>query len=166
MNAPATNAAGSESRLVKVLDDLRPRSARRGRLVDRNRARFQLEALEGRALLTAGALDSSFGNGGYVTNSSLTPSAVAAVQPWDGKTILVGFDSKSAGVSRYNTDGTLDLSFGAGGLATPDGSLDTTFGSNGLTLASLGSNHDSMVTSLITQSDGSILAIGTVDPLH
>ena len=81
-----------------------PRPVARGNRCDRladRAATPRVEALEGRALLTAGALDSSFGNGGYVTNSGLAaPVSVAAVQPWDGKTLLVGSDGSAAGVSR------------------------------------------------------------------
>ena len=90
--------------------------------------RPRLEALEDRCLLTAGALDPTFGNGaGYVT-ASLSPSSrfnqaySALVQP-DGKIIATGMvwlgplpaNGSSAGLLRYNPDGSLDTSFGTGG---------------------------------------------------
>ena len=81
-----------------------------------------VEVLEGRALLGAGQLDTSFGNGGYATNTSLGSPVSTAVQPWDSKIVVAGTYSSSkasniTGVYRYNSDGTLDTSFGVGGLA-------------------------------------------------
>jgi uncharacterized delta-60 repeat protein len=92
----------------------------------------RLEALEDRCLLSAGALDPTFGNGvGYV-NTSFTNSGdkafSALIQP-DGKIIAVGQAgtmtvtgkhvqpsySSAVGLARYNTDGSLDTSFGKAG---------------------------------------------------
>jgi uncharacterized delta-60 repeat protein/uncharacterized repeat protein (TIGR01451 family) len=67
---------------------------------------------------TDGSLDSSFGVGGIVT----TPIQVTGFQAWglsilsDGR-ILVGGGSTTAELARYNTDGSLDSTFGAGGIA-------------------------------------------------
>ncbi|HEV3262332.1 MAG TPA: hypothetical protein VG013_36105, partial [Gemmataceae bacterium] len=101
--------------------------------------RPRLEALEDRCLLSAGALDPTFGNGaGYVT-TSLTNSDDTAysvlIQP-DGKILATG-DARAtsgkhnvtvthnAGLVRYNADGSLDTSFGSGGeaLGPPSTSL-------------------------------------------
>ena len=69
----------------------------------------------------AGMLDASFGNGGTVTTDFAGAgdgAAAVAIQP-DGKivvagTTVVGFDTEFA-LARYNSNGTLDASFGAGG---------------------------------------------------
>jgi uncharacterized delta-60 repeat protein len=92
-----------------------------------------LEALEDRCLLSAGALDPTFGNGaGYVTTSTSSGNDYARsvlIQP-NGDIVALGRAQNSNGTSselaavRYN----------------PDGSLDTSFGSGGLALASFGSN--------------------------
>ena len=81
---------------------------------------------------TDGSLDTTFGSGGKVTTdfsgSSDNGSCVAI--DGDGK-IVVGGDSYQVGVgydfavARYDTDGSLDTTFGAGGLVTTDfASLD------------------------------------------
>ncbi len=82
-----------------------------------------VETLEHRALMAAGALDPSFGSGGYITNPALsgTSNPHAAVQPWDGKTILAEGNS----VYRYNADGSPDTGFGAGGLVASFGVNET-----------------------------------------
>jgi uncharacterized delta-60 repeat protein len=77
-----------------------------------------------------GSLDSSFGVGGVTTTDfgSLEPGQLApfdhanaiAVQP-DGRIVVVGTTGGLAtdfAIARYNPDGTLDVTFGLGGLAT------------------------------------------------
>ncbi len=81
--------------------------------------RPRLESLEDRCLLNAGALDPTFGNGaGYVAtamSSGIDRGIFTLIQP-DGKIIGVGeANNNSAGLVRYNPDGSLDTSFGAGG---------------------------------------------------
>jgi uncharacterized delta-60 repeat protein len=70
-----------------------------------------------------GALDPSFGSGGFVTTdfgdgsaTSASPRAVA-IQP-DGKIVVAGDDSSQIVLVRYNPDGTLDAAFGNGGIVT------------------------------------------------
>ena len=101
-----------------------------------------------------GSLDPTFGIGGAVLTSLERAGApddeifALALQP-DGKTIAVGsavtFGSGaliSSGIVRYNPDGSLDPTFGSGGIVlitadfrlsrfNPDGSLDPTFGVGG-----------------------------------
>jgi uncharacterized delta-60 repeat protein len=83
--------------------------------------RPRLEALEDRYLpSTAGYLDPTFGapNGYVVTNPGPSAAQTVAVQP-DGKIVLAGYiDSRQGGlfVARYNANGTLDGTFGSGGL--------------------------------------------------
>jgi uncharacterized delta-60 repeat protein len=93
--------------------------------------RPRLEALEDRCLLSAGALDPTFGNGaGYVTTSPSNgnDSAFSALVQPDGKVVAAGtadlvnakknvLTAEDFAVARYNTDGTLDASFGSGGQA-------------------------------------------------
>jgi uncharacterized delta-60 repeat protein len=91
------------------------RSPRRG-------CRPCLEALEDRCLLSAGALDPTFGNGaGYVTPPANFIGRYPLTQP-DGKIVVTGdYKNPSTGVAnyaavRYNADGSIDTSFGSGGM--------------------------------------------------
>jgi uncharacterized delta-60 repeat protein len=99
-----------------------------------------------------GTLDASFGNNGRVTTDFPNLAAVISavlVQP-DGKIVVAGGayplftfagDFK---VARYNPDGSLDYSFGIGGIVT------TIFPGDG-----------SYAFALALQSDGKIIAAGT-----
>jgi len=100
-----------------------------------------------------GTLDTSFGTGGKVI-SDFTPNDAAfsvAVQP-DQKIVAAGMANVSRGfgfaLARYNSDGTLDLSFGTGGLETTDFGL----------LAQGFSN--AYAASLAVQPDGGFVAAG------
>ncbi len=73
-----------------------------------------------------GTLDSSFGNDGIVSTSiSLEYNSASSIimQP-DGKLIAAGSAVINANIdfalARYNTDGTLDTSFGNAGIQTLD----------------------------------------------
>jgi uncharacterized delta-60 repeat protein len=71
------------------------------------------------ALAAAGGLDPTFGNGGKVTTyvgSSNSFANAMAVQP-DGKIVVAG----GSQVVRYNSDGTLDTTFGTNGIVTNSG---------------------------------------------
>jgi uncharacterized delta-60 repeat protein len=107
----------------------------------------------------AGQLDPTFGNGGLVTTEFNTSAPAAfgdetgawgvAVQPNDGKIILVGdVGSATTGysfaVARYNANGV----------------LDTTFGQNGRVTLSFGSPQDGG-NGVTVQPDGKILVVGT-----
>ncbi|HEV3006057.1 MAG TPA: delta-60 repeat domain-containing protein [Pirellulales bacterium] len=79
-----------------------------------------------------GSLDASFGSGGTVITgfAGLNDRANAVVLQGDGKIVAVGYataldpstgkDVESIALARYNTDGTLDATFGSGGLVTSD----------------------------------------------
>ncbi|HLW89107.1 MAG TPA: hypothetical protein VKR57_11485 [Terriglobales bacterium] len=71
------------------------------------------------AAAQAGSLDPSFGKNGIVATSLRTASAVALQS--DGKIVLAGLGIFNNGQSdtliRLNTDGSLDASFGSGGVA-------------------------------------------------
>jgi uncharacterized delta-60 repeat protein len=97
---------------------------------------------------TNGSLDTSFGSGGKVTTdfgSNQAPGLAVALQS-DGKIVVAGLtqtnDSNFA-LARYDTNGTLDTSFGSGGKVTTDfsGSEDQAF-------------------AVAIQSDGKIIAAG------
>ena len=104
-----------------------------------------------------GSLDPTFGSGGMVTTDFFTTSrenlrdviGAIAVQP-DGKIIAAGSSETDTlaeyydfTFARYNTDGSLDASFGAGGKASVSVS-----------------DFDDQATSVVIQPDGKILAGG------
>lgn len=144
-----------------------------------------------------GALDGSFGSGGVATVDFGTTECCAyatdvLLQP-DGRIVLVG---AAVGLSlvRLNPDGTLDTSFGSGGIVEselgltsvqhatlqpdgdivvvgqsyyfsyegvvarylPDGSLDSSFGSGGVVI-----NRDDAFVGVAVETDGSIVAVGS-----
>lgn len=62
------------------------------------------------------ALDPSFGNGGRVTTDfGGNDRALSVMGQPDGKIVVVGSTNNQAAIARYNSDGTLDASFGSGG---------------------------------------------------
>jgi uncharacterized delta-60 repeat protein len=158
---------------------------------------------------TPGTLDASFGRGGTVTTDFGGTSAGAfavAVQP-DGKIVAPGLGFINgvinSALARYNPDGTLDASFGTGGIvATPfdfqgsndraysvvlqpdgkivvagstlgvnlfanfalarfnsDGTLDTSFGTGGIVTTSFG-QFSAEPSTVAVQADGKIVAAG------
>lgn len=154
---------------------------------------------------TDGSLDSSFGNAGLViTDMGQNEIATALVLQNDGKLVVVGWTSflgsnGDFALARYNTDGSLDATFGNGGIVITDlgneergtavaiqtdgkivvvgnsshgdviefalaryntnGSLDGSFGSGGKITTVVSGPEDSALAVLI-QNDGKILAIG------
>jgi len=137
---------------------------------------------------TDGSLDTSFGSGGIVTTagggSNLASFSDVAIQP-DGKIVAVGYDLYGVSfkfiLARYNTNGSLDTTFGMGGKVltlvggdgavaiqsdgkivvtgtglaryNTNGSLDTTFGTNGIVVGGYG-------PAVAIQSDGKIVTAG------
>jgi uncharacterized delta-60 repeat protein len=92
-----------------------------------HRSKPGVESLEGRALLTAGTLDPTFGTGGGYVKTDLgtagDSATTVAVEPWDGKTLVAANVSTSLTTGyftlvRYNTDGSLDTTFGKSGIVT------------------------------------------------
>ncbi len=101
----------------------------------------------------AGYLDASFGINGKTTTSISNDDDVATcmtLQP-DGKIILGGFTGSGTMIDfaliRYNTDGSIDNSFGTNGIATA--SFDS---------PNAGSD---IIAALNLQADGKIVAVGT-----
>ena len=160
-------------------------------------------------VLGAGELDPTFDTDGLV-QTPIDVSSVAtglALQP-DGKLVAVGLttlNNNDFAVVRYNSDGSLDNTFGTGGIVStdffgnnrsdsassvlllsngkilvggsaggnnndtdfalarynPDGTLDTSFGTGGLmTLDFLGVGAIDGALSIALQSDGKIVAAG------
>jgi uncharacterized delta-60 repeat protein len=94
-----------------------------------------------------GTLDGSFGAAGKVlTNSSPGSDDVgfAVALQTDGRIVVAGMSGSSFALARYGPNGTLDASFGAGGVVT------TAFGAVTFDQA----------TALKIQSDGRIVAAG------
>ena len=98
-----------------------------------------------------GTPDSSFGTAGLVETvfpGNVNSSGNALELQSDGKIVLggtiSGFPTGDFGLARYNSDGTLDSSFGVGGLVR----------------TSVSSSGTENATELAIQSDGSILLAG------
>ena len=95
-------------------------------------------------------VDASFGVSGRVlTNFSAPQSAIALVRQPDGKLVAAGFatigSTSSFALVRYDADGSVDASFGSGGLAT------ASFGAEAC-----------IVRALVLQPDGKLVAAGHV----
>ena len=96
-----------------------------------------------------GTLDTSFDSDGVVSTSigSLPVHVYAvAIQPSDGKIVVAGGAGSGPqfALARYN----------------PDGSLDSTFGSGGITLTSMGF-YGGSARDILLQPDGKIIAAGS-----
>jgi uncharacterized delta-60 repeat protein len=163
-----------------------------------------------------GTLDTSFGNGGLVSNSSFTQSEAVTIYPSTdptgnaGKIMVVGWGGgpgsqppSAFDLARYNPNGTLDTTFGTGGMVTtvitandseawavaiqpdgkivaggdaydgsanhfalirynPEGSLDSTFGAGGIVTTSIG-GASSRLYGLALQPNGEIVAAGCIN---
>jgi uncharacterized delta-60 repeat protein len=113
-----------------------PRPASRRRPAFRRQSlRPSLEALEGRCVPNAGYLDPTFGAAGAglvttpigaINNTINNEIGQRVLIQSDGKVLAVG----GSALARYNTDGSLDTSFGSGGIAN--------FGGNSAALLSDG----------------------------
>jgi len=97
----------------------------------------------------AGSLDSTFGTGGRVLSDiGVGPSDEAyamAIQPSDGKIVVVGGDGHDFALARYTVDGVLDTTFGTFGKVLTDFSGDTDY-----------------AYSVAVQTDGKLVVAGTV----
>src|SRR5215469_7007501 len=98
-----------------------------------------------------GTLDGSFGTGGIVTTGfGVSAEATSAVVQADGKIVAAGYANLDGGESfalaRYNSNGTLDTTFGTGGK------VGTAFDS--------GSVSYTQAFSVAVQPDGRIVAAG------
>jgi len=112
-------------------------------------------------LTSSGALDTTFGSGGTTAtdpDSTREASAVSSVLQSDGKLLVSGLTAQLRAITsedrngrfltlRYKTDGTLDSTFGSGGLVITD------FAPGGITASG---------QSIALQTDGRILVGGPV----
>ncbi|HEX8251063.1 MAG TPA: delta-60 repeat domain-containing protein, partial [Pyrinomonadaceae bacterium] len=74
---------------------------------------------------TDGSLDEQFGTGGIVSTDSGDAQSAAhavAIQP-DGKIVAAGYNRTSFALARFNVDGTLDATFGTGGIVKTSNAL-------------------------------------------
>ena len=101
-----------------------------------------------------GSLDSSFGTGGKVVTSinSGADKAYAVALQTDGKIIVAGMTTnastgKDFACLRYNSDGTLDSTFGTSGIVTND----------------VQTGSDDVVYTIAIQADGKIILAGYSD---
>lgn len=99
---------------------------------------------------TDGTLDPGFGVGGRVTTTfsvfgSQDVARAVALQP-DGKIVVAGDSISDFALARYNSDGSLDTSFGS------DGMLRTDF-----------NRSDDSAAAIAIQGDGKIVAAGFSD---
>ena len=156
---------------------------------------------------TDGSLDSTFGTGGKViTEVSSSGDAISALAiQSNGKIVAAGYALSIVvydfALARYNTDGSLDTTFGAGGKVitdfsggndfaldvaiqfngkiiavgeastdastdfglvryNTDGSLDSTFGSGGKVTTDFPGSRGDSARAVAIQSDGRIIAVG------
>src|SRR3569832_344834 len=91
-------------------------------IVDARAPQLFIESLEFRTLLSAGALDPTFGTGGRLIVNDLQLYVSSAATQSDGKIVVggtefTGGDVDTAVVARFNSDGSLDSSFGTDGVA-------------------------------------------------
>ncbi|MDS4056736.1 LamG-like jellyroll fold domain-containing protein, partial [Accumulibacter sp.] len=95
---------------------------------------------------TDGSLDASFGSGGKVTTAigSGNEQAMGLAVQADGRIVLAGWSGSDFALARYNTDGSLDAGFGAGGKVV------TSYGAN------------SGAYSVAVQPDGKIVLAGSI----
>jgi uncharacterized delta-60 repeat protein len=102
-----------------------------------------------------GSLDGSFGDAGEVVDSYAGPwdgVATVVLQP-DGKILVAGVrDTTQSGASEANGDFAI-------ARYNQDGTLDATFGTSGKVVTDFDGLYD-LVTAVIVQSDGKILAGG------
>jgi len=153
---------------------------------------------------TDGTLDNTFGTDGIViTDIGSIDYAIAMVIQVDEKIVLAGYSYIDIAVVRYNTDGTLDNTFGTGGqVITPvggysdaaqavamqtdgkivaaggssngsdfdislvryntNGTLDTTFGTGGIVITPVGDSWDE-ASAVAIQTNGKIVVAGKSD---
>lgn len=119
-----------------------------------------LETCMAASLLSTGDLNTLFGGGIVATNVNPNYPSFArtcVVQPADGKLILGGgatyYTGKIKGVPQTKTDFALVR-------YNTNGTLDSTFGSKGIVTTAVTSTCNDQIMSIVLQPDGKIVAIG------
>lgn len=140
----------------------RPRRTTSAR-APRARRRPRLEALEDRCLLSAGALDPTFGSGGVVSTTigsatSWNGAAAVAIYPNagtanNGDIVAVG-NAVTGKHSGFPVDNFAVI------LYSPDGKLDPSFGNGGELTTIVSSSGGSRANDVAIQADGKIVAAG------
>jgi uncharacterized delta-60 repeat protein len=93
-----------------------------------------------------GTLDTAFGTGGIASIEIASFSGMKVAIQTDGKILVGGGSSGRFAVARYNANGSLDMSFGTGGLSVlPAEAGDSRYGPS----------------DLVIQPDGRIVMVGT-----
>jgi uncharacterized delta-60 repeat protein len=151
-----------------------------------------------------GTPDATFGTGGEVITDLVAgydPASSAVLQP-DGRIVVVGGRNFQMAIIRYETDGSIDTTFGSGGIlltptsliyavgvalqadgkivavgnagngdntyyfvtvrANSDGTMDTSFGTGGVVVTDVGALDD-YVFDVAVQPSGKILVSGQVE---
>ncbi|MCA1624575.1 MAG: FG-GAP-like repeat-containing protein [Acidobacteria bacterium] len=94
---------------------------------------------------TNGTLDNTFGANGIVRITEFPLIGYALAIQQNGKILTAGQGNSNFAISRYNSNGTIDTSFGTNGvIITPIGSIQN------------------YITSIALQTDGKIIAVGGV----
>lgn len=165
----------------------------------------RMESLEGRVMFSAGDLDLSFGNAGRTDHAEGSADWLAvgprAARQADGRLVAVDEGYGAVGLTRYNADGTVDLTFGAAGRSVvslpesfaasalavtgdgkvvvvgttrgtgaqpqdfgaarfnADGTLDTTFGQGGVVTIDFGGADEA--ADVAVTPDGKLLIVGS-----
>jgi uncharacterized delta-60 repeat protein len=110
----------------------------------------EVQVLEARQMLSAGAIDTTFGNGGTTAPVTGQTAGLTAIQS-DGKTLVIegSANGPTLTVYRYTANGALDATWGT------NGEVQVTFGSSGA--------HGGLyANSVAVQGDGKILVAGGV----
>jgi uncharacterized delta-60 repeat protein len=155
---------GWASRLLRAVRGEGSRRPRKGA------SRLCLEPLEDRALLNAGGLDPTFGTGGLVNvnvpGTLWSQTRAVVVQP-DHKIVVVGIATRAVAMpggrgypEYFNSSSFVVARF------NPDGSLDSTFGTGGLVSTQVSTSDNPAAVAV--EPDGKILVMGstfTMDPL-
>jgi uncharacterized delta-60 repeat protein len=113
--------------------------------------RPQAEGLEGRQLLTAGALDTTFNSTGYALPGPGSATAYAVqIQPLNGDILAAGEDS-GGNAGNFRVD-----------ALTPSGALDPSFGTNGSVTTDFAGKED-RAQDMAVMPDGRIVVVGWAD---
>ncbi len=94
-----------------------------------------------------GTLDNTFGANGIVRITEFPGIGYALAIQQNGKILTAGQGNRNFAISRYNSNGT----------------IDTSFGTNGVVITTIeNSNRSSSISSIALQTDGKIVAVGAV----